>query len=129
MKSSKSWIIISGILGFLGVAIGAFGAHTLKDNFSFEQMETFRTGSFYHLIHAVVITAISLTNYKRFRKSNVFFLAGIILFSFSLYLYSIFQVRIFAMITPFGGISFLFGWLFLIIDAVKKEKKDSTLLP
>ena len=127
MKSSKTWIIISGILGFLGVALGAFGAHTLKEQFSFEQMETFRTGSFYHLIHAVVITAISLTNNKKFLKSNIFFLAGIILFSFSLYLYSAFQLRIFAMITPFGGVSFLLGWLFLIIDAVRKEKSDSTL--
>lgn len=129
MKSSKSWIIISGILGFLGVALGAFGAHTLKDQFSFEQMETFRTGSFYHLLHAVVITAISLTNYKRFLKSNIFFFAGVILFSFSLYFYSAFQIKFLAMITPFGGVSFLLGWLFLIIDAVKKEKEDSTLLP
>lgn len=126
MNSSKSWLIISGILGFLGVALGAFGAHTLKDHFSFEQMETFSTGSFYHLIHAVVITAISLSNYKRFRKSNIFFFAGIILFSFSLYLYSAFQLRIFAMITPFGGVSFLLGWLFLIIDVVRKEKENST---
>ncbi len=127
MKSSKSWIIISGILGFLGVAIGAFGAHTLKDHFNFEQMETFRTGSFYHLIHTVVITAISLSNYKRFRKSNIFFFAGIILFSFSLYFYSVFQLRFLAMITPFGGVSFLLGWLFLIIDAIRKEKEISTL--
>jgi len=127
MKSSKTWIIISGILGFLGVALGAFGAHTLKDQFNFEQMENFRTGSYYHLVHAVVITAISLSNYKRFLKSNIFFMSGIILFSFSLYSYSVFQIRFLAMITPFGGVSFLLGWLFLLIDAIRKGKENSTL--
>jgi uncharacterized membrane protein YgdD (TMEM256/DUF423 family) len=127
MKSSRLWIVISGIIGFLGVAISAFGAHTLKDQFNFEQMETFRTGSFYHLIHAVVITAISLTKPQRFFKSNIFFFVGIILFSFSLYLYSVLQFNVFAMITPLGGVSFLLGWLFLIIDAVRKEKENSIL--
>ncbi len=123
MKRSKFWIFISGLLGFLAVALGAFGAHLLKDKLGYEQIETFKTGSFYHLLHAVVVTAISVSNHKKFLRSNIFFLIGIILFSFSLYLYSFFQFRIFAMITPIGGFSLLLGWLFLIIDGLKKIKE------
>ncbi len=122
MKNNKTWVIIAGILGFLGVAIGAFGAHGLKGILSPEMLETYKTGVFYHLIHSVVIVAIALLSKNLFYKSALFFLVGIILFSFSLYIYSYFQIRVFAFVTPFGGISFLIGWVFLIFDGIKLVK-------
>jgi uncharacterized membrane protein YgdD (TMEM256/DUF423 family) len=104
-------------MGFLGVAIGAFGAHTLKQYLTPETTETFRTGVLYHLIHTSVLLAISLSARLDLMKANKFFLTGIILFSFSLYIYSLTSIKFIAMITPFGGISFLLGWLMLMWQA------------
>jgi uncharacterized membrane protein YgdD (TMEM256/DUF423 family) len=119
MNNSKIWTIIGGFLGFAGVAFGAFGAHRLKEVLSVEMLETYQTGIFYHLIHSVTIIAIALSSKTRYYKSALFFLMGIILFSFSLYVYANTQIRIFAIVTPFGGISFLIGWSLIIYEGVK----------
>ena len=122
MNNTKTWIIICGFLGFAGVALGAFGAHGLTDVLSAEMLETFRTGIFYHLMHTVVIIAIVFSAKAAMHKSAFFFLAGIILFSFSLYLYSYTQIKLFAIITPFGGVSFLTGWVLLIFEGIRGVK-------
>lgn len=119
MCRQRFWIITAGVFGFLGVALGAFGAHGLKVQLTPEMMEIFKTGVFYHLIHAAVILAIGLAGINKFYKSAFFFSIGIILFSFSLYLYAVTSVSFFAVITPFGGIAFLIGWLLLIIAGAK----------
>ena len=115
--SASKWIVLSSLLGFLGVAIGAFGAHSLKQYLTPETTETFRTGVLYHLIHSSVLLAVSLSGRLDLMKANKFFLAGIILFSFSLYIYSLTSIKFIAMITPFGGVSFLLGWLMLMWQA------------
>jgi len=112
--SASKWIVISSLVGFLGVAIGAFGAHSLKQYLTPETTETFRTGVLYHLIHSSVLLAVSLSTRLDLMKANKFFLAGIILFSLSLYIYSLTSIKIIAMITPLGGVSFLLGWLMLM---------------
>lgn len=112
--SASKWIVISSLMGFLGVAIGAFGAHSLKQYLTPETTETFRTGVLYHLIHSSVLLAVSLSTRLDLMKANKFFLAGIILFSLSLYIYSLTSIKIIAMITPLGGVSFLLGWLMLM---------------
>ena len=121
MISNKFLIIASGILGFLAVSFGAFGAHFLKDGISLEQLNIFQTGVLYHLIHSVVVMAIAVMKNSKFYTAAVFFIVGIILFSFSLYVYSVTQVQIFAMITPLGGISFLAGWLLIIVEGAKTK--------
>lgn len=118
MKNGKTWIIIGGISGFLGVAIGAFGAHGLKNYLTPEMIDVYKTGVLYQLIHSVVILAIGLTGNEKFKVSALFFTVGIILFSFSLYLYSVTYTLAFAIITPFGGVCFLIGWLMIVIKAV-----------
>lgn len=118
--NNKSLIIISGIMGFAAVALGAFGAHGLKSILNELLLETYKTGVLYHLIHSVVLLAIALTGKDKFIKSFWFFFAGIILFSFSLYVYSISQITMFAMITPIGGVLLLIGWLYVIIEGIKK---------
>jgi uncharacterized membrane protein YgdD (TMEM256/DUF423 family) len=124
MKDNKFWIITSGISGFLAVALGAFGAHVLKSLLSSEMIDIFKTGVTFHLVHSMVLLALSLNNEIRFYVSSIFFLVGIILFSFSLYLYAITGIMAFAIITPFGGISFLMGWLFIIIQTIKHGGKN-----
>ena len=117
---NKYLILISGVMGFSAVALGAFGAHGLKSVLTEHLLETYKTGVLYHLIHSVVLLAIALSGKDNFIKSFWFFFAGVILFSFSLYIYAITQITIFAMITPIGGISLLIGWLLVIIEGLKK---------
>jgi uncharacterized membrane protein YgdD (TMEM256/DUF423 family) len=124
VENNKTWIIIAGVCGFFGVALGAFGAHVLSSKLSSEMLKIYNKGILYHLIHSAVILSIALAGNKKFYKSAIFFLLGIILFSFSLYLYSITQVMTFAMITPFGGISFLVGWGLIVVEGFKIMKES-----
>ncbi len=117
--NTKTQIIIAAIFGLLGVALGAFGAHGLKKILTPENLEIYKTGVLYHLIHSVVLLAVALNTGYNFTTSFFFFTAGIILFSFSLYAYSISGIKIFAIVTPFGGISLIIGWLMLIVKVLR----------
>ncbi|MBV6421039.1 MAG: hypothetical protein DAHOPDDO_02308 [Ignavibacteriaceae bacterium] len=122
MNDKKIWIIISAVSGFTTVALGAFGAHGLKSTISAEMLEIFKTGIFYQFVHTIVLLILSVTNFIKGKISSILFLLGIILFSFSLYLYSTSGIKIFAMITPVGGVCFLIGWLGIIIEVVRKKQ-------
>jgi uncharacterized membrane protein YgdD (TMEM256/DUF423 family) len=122
MNDKKLWIIISAISGFTGVAIGAFGAHGLREILSPQMLEVYKTGVLYQLIHSVVLLALSLNTLIKAKLPSIFFLVGIILFSFSLYLYSTSGIKFFAMITPVGGFCFLIGWLLIIYEAIKLKQ-------
>jgi uncharacterized membrane protein YgdD (TMEM256/DUF423 family) len=115
----KKWVIIGGVSGFLAVALGAFGVHGLKLQLSPEMFDIYKTGVFYHLIHSVVVFALGLYGQEKFNKSAIFFSIGILLFSFSLYLYSVTAVMLFAYITPFGGVSLLAGWALVVYTGIK----------
>jgi len=123
MNDKKMWIIISAVSGLTAVAIGAFGAHGLREKLSAEMIEVYKTGVLYQFIHTLVILILSLTNYIKPKIASIFFLAGIILFSFSLYLYSTTGIGTFAMITPVGGVCFLIGWFWLIVEVIRKKEK------
>ena len=121
MLKNKKWILISGLFGFTGVALGAFGAHIISDKISENLYETYKTGVLYHLIHSLIIAVIGFSSYKEFNNSAIFFSVGIILFSFSLYVYVLTGNNVFAMITPIGGVSFLVGWILLMWKAISKK--------
>ena len=104
MNNQKILIAAAGIIGFIGVALGAFGAHRLSDQISAEMLGIYKTGVLYQLIHAIAILAIAFYGNKKFYKSALIFVIGIILFSFSLYVYAQSGNTAFAMITPVGGI-------------------------
>ena len=109
-------IRISAGLGFLAVALGAFGAHGLK--YVLEQnhsAEIWEKAVFYHFIHAMMLFV--LASRPRFALGPwCAFLAGIILFSGSLYLLAVTGQKWLGAITPLGGLSFLAGWLWLVIN-------------
>jgi len=108
-------IRISAAVGFLAVALGAFGAHALKEHLAALQMtDVWQKAVFYHLIHAVVLLLLASRPVVP-RLPWRFFLAGIILFSGSLYLLAYTGVHWLGAITPFGGLSLLAGWLILAI--------------
>jgi len=121
MNDKKMWIIISAISGFTAVAIGAFGAHGLREQLSTEMLEVYKTGVLYQFFHTIVLLILSLTNFIKTKIASLFFLCGIILFSFSLYIYSTSGVQFFAMVTPFGGVCFLIGWLWIIVETIRTK--------
>ncbi|MEO8231309.1 MAG: DUF423 domain-containing protein [Ignavibacteriota bacterium] len=122
MNDRRTWIIISAVSGFTAVAIGAFGAHGLREKLTSEILDVYKTGVLYHLIHSVVLLALSLNTLIKAKLPSIFLLLGIVLFSFSLYIYSTSGIRTFAMITPIGGFCFLIGWLLIIYEAIKLKK-------
>lgn len=121
MNDKKLWIIISAVSGFTAVAIGAFGAHGLREKLSAEMLEVYKTGVLYQFIHTIILLILSLTNFIKTKIASIFFLLGIILFSFSLYIYSTSGIQFFAMITPVGGVCFLIGWFWIIVETIKTK--------
>lgn len=120
----KSFIIVAGVSGFFAVALGAFGAHGLEGKLTPELLEIYKTGVLYHLIHSTLLAALAVTATEGFKKTFYFIAAGIVLFSFSLYIYSTTGIKWFAMVTPFGGLSFLIGWLMIIVEGLKMWNAD-----
>lgn len=118
----RTFIIIAAVMGAAGVALGAFGAHGLARVFEANgRAGTFGTAVQYHLIHAVVLLVVGLLGSQIDSRYVVWagwlFVAGIILFSGSLYILAIFDVRIMGAVAPLGGTSFILGWLALALAA------------
>jgi uncharacterized membrane protein YgdD (TMEM256/DUF423 family) len=111
-------IRLAAALGFLGVALGAFGAHGLRERLSPAMLEVYRTGVLYHLLHAVALLAVALGagHLARPRVVAALFTAGIVLFSGSLYALALTGARALGAVTPFGGLLFMAGWATLAIN-------------
>ena len=108
---------IGASLGALGVAGGAFGAHALKARLTPEMLTVFETGVWYQLIHALALLAVGWAGTQwaspAIAAAGWLFVAGILLFSGSLYALSLTGVRVLGAVTPFGGVAFIAGWLAL----------------
>jgi uncharacterized membrane protein YgdD (TMEM256/DUF423 family) len=110
---------------FLAVCLGAFGAHGLKNSISPEMLSVYETGVHYHLIHALALLLVAaaadkLGSGRIMRWSGWLLQLGILLFSGSLYLLSLTGAARLGIITPFGGVCFLAGWLLLFLAAWKR---------
>ena len=113
----KGLFIVAAINGFLAVALGAFGAHGLEGKISEKALNTWEKAVNYQMFHTVSILVTALA-FAKFGATNLLtagwlFVVGILLFSGSLYLYAVTGTKFLAMITPFGGITFLIGWVML----------------
>lgn len=107
-------IRVAAAAGFLAVALGAFGAHGLKSILQQHgTAATWQTAVFYHFIHAVMLFVLAQREPVR-RFPWLAFLAGIVIFSGSLYLLALTHIRWLGAITPLGGVAFLAGWLALL---------------
>ena len=117
------FITISAVLGFLGVALGAFGAHGLKSKLSADMMAIFETGARYHLIHAVALFGIGILarqmDVTAIKVAGISMIFGILVFSGSLYALAISGVRVLGAITPIGGLGFLIGWAALAVATIQ----------
>lgn len=113
------WIKSASLLMFIAVALGAFGAHALKAHLSDYSLDVYKTAVLYHFIHALAIFAVAwisaYTNDPKAHYAGLCFLAGIVLFSGSLYLLSVTGLKWLGAITPLGGIYFLAGWFILLL--------------
>ena len=125
MKNTR-YIKLAAVLGFLAVAIGAFGAHGLEPILTkYSRLETFETAVKYHFYHtfAILIVGILLTieqENKNLVYSVYSFLAGIVIFSGSLYFMSLTNITWLGAVTPLGGLAFMVGWIFLFIGVKKR---------
>ena len=123
---SRLIILLAGINGFLAVSIGAFAAHILRDRLSPDLLNSFQTGVQYQMYHALGLFGIGLLmlNFptsKLLRISAYLMMAGIVLFSGSLYLLSITETRWLGAITPLGGLCFLTAWALIVWFAAKQQ--------
>lgn len=108
-----TWWQVAGAVGALGVAMGAFGAHALEGRIEDPHLiEVWHTGARYHLIHAVALLGVA-AHPGAVDWSGRLFVAGIVLFSGSLYLMTLTGVRVLGAVTPLGGLCFIAGWLLL----------------
>jgi uncharacterized membrane protein YgdD (TMEM256/DUF423 family) len=121
-----SWIKIIAISGMLCVALGAFAAHGLEQSLSAKALSTMRTAVLYQFLHTLLLLGIvalpdKLLNQKLQNRAAQLLLAGIVLFSGSLYLLIFTGISALGMITPIGGLALIAGWL-LLFSAAKRPQ-------
>jgi uncharacterized membrane protein YgdD (TMEM256/DUF423 family) len=122
----RMFLLLGSANGLLAVALGAFGAHVLKDRLSSDMLAVFQTGVQYQMYHALALILVAvlskqITQNAAFVWSGWLFFVGIILFSGSLYALSLSGIKILGAITPLGGLAFLAGWIILVWGALKQS--------
>lgn len=119
----KTFILLGALLGGLGVAAGAFGAHALRAQLEPRMLEVFETGVRYQMYHALALFAaawlVQQTEATAAHLAGWAFVAGILLFSGSLYAMAFGGTRGLGAITPVGGVAFLIGWIALAVAALR----------
>lgn len=122
-------LALAGIYGFLGVALGAFGAHGLAARLAAvedgaRRLEWWKTGAHYHLIHALALALaawlVSRGGGSAATVAGVCFAGGVLLFSGSLYAMTLTGARGLGAVTPFGGLLFLIGWAAVVVAALRR---------
>lgn len=116
-------LFASGISGALGVVLGAFGAHALRERLGPQMLATFETAVRYQLIHALALLGVGILlarwpGSSWLHSAGLLFVAGTLLFSGSLYILVFTGARWLGMVTPLGGVAFVAGWLCLAIAAI-----------
>jgi uncharacterized membrane protein YgdD (TMEM256/DUF423 family) len=122
---SRTAVGVAGVLGLSGVALGAFGAHGLRERLGAAMLDVYRTGVLYHLVHALAALVVALAA-DRLRRAPVivtFFALGVLVFSGSLYALAITRVSQLGAVTPIGGLCFMVGWVLVIGEALPKRAR------
>src|SRR6516165_11307645 len=112
---SVAFFRVAAVLGFLAVALGAFGAHSLRSTLESRGMvDVWNKAVFYQFIHALALLVLALYGTIN-RGACLLLLIGILLFSGSLYLLALTNLRWLGPVTPLGGLCFLAGWAWLVL--------------
>ncbi|WP_415880812.1 DUF423 domain-containing protein [Methylomonas sp. BW4-1] len=118
------FLFLAAVGGFIGVAMGAFGAHGLKHLLSEHLLDVYKTAVSYQMWHVLVLALIAvLPEHKLLRMAGWCLVAGVVLFSGSLYLLAILNIGWLGMITPLGGLAFLAAWALLAYVAWQKNQE------
>lgn len=127
-------IFLTGIVfGILAIVLGAFGAHGLERLIDAKGIETFKTGVTYQMYHALFLLVLGNTTIVPEKSKKIvyyFIVAGILMFSFSIYFLATnsltgFDFKTIGFVTPLGGLSLIIGWVILGIQYFKAERKDN----
>ena len=125
-----AWFAIAAIVAATGVALGAFGAHALSPRVSPDLVVVFETGVRYQMYHAFALLAVAYAAERRPGAGNnaagFLFLAGIVIFSGSLYLMTLTGARWLGAITPIGGMCFIAGWIVLALTSLRDRSSGNT---
>ena len=123
---TRIFLAIASALGGISVVLGAFASHALKDKLSDRALEIWETGTKYQMYHALALILVALL-ISRFPDSILLvvagyaFVAGVAIFSGSLYALSLSGIKWLGAITPLGGAAFIIGWACLAVAALKIE--------
>lgn len=117
------FLLLAALAGFTGVAMGAFGAHGLKHMLTEHYLDVYKTAVNYQMWHALLLALLALLPEQRLLNwAGWSLVAGIVLFSGSLYLLAISKITWLGMITPFGGVAFLVAWGLLAFAAYQYQR-------
>jgi len=119
----RMFTVLGAVFAGLGVAAGAFGAHALRESLTDDRLDVFKTGAQYQLLHALALFAVAWACTRwpggLTTAAGWLFVAGIILFSGSLYVLAVTGIKWLGAITPLGGLCFLAGWVCLALAAFR----------
>ena len=123
---ANTFLAISGFSGFLAVALGAFGAHALKQRLAADSLQAWQTGVEYQFVHTLALVAVALLVQKYpgqalWQWGGWLFVVGMVLFSGSLYLLSTLGLRWLGPVTPLGGLCFMAGWACFLVAALRAD--------
>ncbi len=114
MMFEREWVIAGALCAVFGVALGAFGAHGLSGRVAPDLLVIWETGARYQMYHAFGLFMVAIVAGQSPQSpasmAGWAFVAGVVLFSGSLYLMALTGIRLFGAITPLGGVAFIFGW-------------------
>ena len=117
------FLLLAALAGFTGVTMGAFGAHGLKHILSEHYLDVYKTAVNYQMWHALLLAVVAMLPQQRLLTWAAWSLvAGIVLFSGSLYILAISKIGWLGMITPFGGLAFLLAWGLLAFVAYQHQR-------
>ena len=120
------FLLLAALSAMTGVGLGAFGAHGLKNILSPELLTVYQTGVTYQMWHALGLMGIALVHQQAAESKLIYWsgwlmFIGIIVFSGSLYLLAILDLKWIGIITPIGGVSFIMAWVLIAIFTTKKQ--------
>ena len=123
----RRYFALGSLSALIGVAAGAFGAHALKARLAPDLLIAFETGVRYQLVHSLALLAVAWAVVRwpgrATTSAGVLFLAGIVLFSGSLYALALTGTRTLGIVTPFGGVAFIAGWACLAWGAWRTQAR------
>lgn len=119
----KLWLTAGALSGLIAVALGAFGAHGLANKVTADQLNAFEVGARYQMYHALALLAVAWLASREpsslVSAAGAAFIIGTLLFSGSLYVLGLTGSRALVLVTPIGGLSFMIGWVCLLVAGLR----------